>query len=159
MLAVMGIFIVTGTTASGWLSDRVDNRLLLCGYYAVRGLMLFYWPYVFGNLLAVVWLFAVVYGLDWITTVPPTARLTADVFGKRNVGVVVGWIFAIHQLGAATALGAGMARTWLGDHQVAFMTSGLLCLIAAGLVICIRPGPATDPTSECPLERSPAFAG
>ena len=78
------------------------------------------------------------YGLDWVATVPPTVRLTADIFGKRNVGTVFAWLLASHQLGAAAiALSAGAMRTWFGDYQVAFMTSGILCLLAAGMVVRI----------------------
>jgi sugar phosphate permease len=95
-------------------------------------------------------LFIVFYGLDWVATVPPTVALTADTFGRRNLGVVYGWIFASHQLGAATAaFGAGAIRTFLGDYQIAFMTSGVLCLLAAGLVVRINRArldqPATPP--------------
>jgi MFS family permease len=82
--------------------------------------------------------FIVFYGLDWVATVPPTARLTADLFGKEQMGVVYGWIFASHQLGAATAaFGAGVLRTWLGNYQVTFLIGGLFCLVAAGMVIRI----------------------
>ncbi|HLW61352.1 MAG TPA: MFS transporter [bacterium] len=138
LLATMGVFDLIGTLASGWLSDRVDNRYLLCWYYGLRGLSLLFLPYALGTQFLGLAAFAVFYGLDWVATVPPTVRLTADIFGKRNVGVVFGWISAGHQLGAATAaFGAGAARVWLGSYQVAFMTSGLLCLIASGLVIRI----------------------
>ena len=87
------------------------------------------------------------YGLDWVATVPPTARLAADTFGRENVGIMFGWIVASHQLGAATAAyGGGLLHTWLGDYQVTFMSAGLVCLIAVGLVLRIgqasRPVPA-----------------
>jgi len=138
LLAAMGVFDLIGTTLSGWLSDRWDNRYLLCWYYALRGLALLFLPYAFGTQFLGLAGFAVFYGLDWVATVPPTVRLAADAFGKRNVGIMFGWIFTAHQLGAATAaLGAGAMRTWLGSYQMSFMTAGLLCLIAAGLVIRI----------------------
>jgi hypothetical protein len=76
-----------------------------------------------------------------VATVPPTVRLTADIFGKGNVGILFGWIFAAHQLGSATAaFGAGALHTWLGNYQISFMSAGLLCLVAAGLVIRIGRG-------------------
>ncbi|MHB1167016.1 MAG: hypothetical protein ACYC0N_00565 [Carboxydocellales bacterium] len=82
--------------------------------------------------------FIVFYGLDWVATVPPTVRLTTEVFGKQS-GVVFGWIWASHQLGAATAaLGGGALRTWLGDYQITFISAGLLAIMASGLVINIR---------------------
>jgi len=138
LVAAMGVFDLIGTTVSGWLTDRWDSRYLLCWYYGLRGLSLLFLPYALGTQFVSLAVFVVFYGLDWVATVPPTVRLTADIFGRRNVGLMFGWIAAAHQLGAATAaFGAGAVRTWLGSYQVAFMTSGLLCLIASGLVIRI----------------------
>jgi predicted MFS family arabinose efflux permease len=140
VLAMIGVFDLIGTVCSGWLTDRWDSRYLLCWYYGLRGLSLLFLPYALGTSFSAMAAFAVFYGLDWVATVPPTVRLTADVFGKRRVGVVFGWIFASHQVGAAmAAFGAGALRTWFGTYQGAFMGAGLLCLIAAGLVMRISP--------------------
>lgn len=139
LLAAMGIFDLLGTTASGWLTDRFNSRVLLFWYYTLRGLSLLFLPIALST--THVWLagFAVFYGLDWIATVPPTVRLTANTFGKENVGVVYGWIGAAHQLGAAAAaLTAGTMRTYLGDYRDAFWLSGGLCLIAGALLISTR---------------------
>jgi MFS family permease len=139
MLAVIGIFDIIGTTISGWLTDRWDSRWLLCWYYGLRGLSLLLLPYVLGSHYFGLILFIVFYGLDWVATVPPTIALTGTVFGPARAGVVYGWIFAAHQMGAATAaFAAGAARTWFGDYQLAFMSAGLLCLLASGLVIRIE---------------------
>lgn len=138
MLALIGVFDIFGTTFSGWLSDRLDSRWLLCWYYGFRGLALLFLPYALGTGWLALAVFVVFYGLDWVATVPPTVRLTADIFGKQNVGIIFGWIFAAHQLGAAAAaFGAGALYTWLGDYQISFMSAGLLCLVAAGIVIRI----------------------
>jgi predicted MFS family arabinose efflux permease len=139
MLAAMGIFDLLGTTASGWLTDRYNSRYLLFWYYALRGLSLLFLPIALSS--QHVWLsgFAVFYGLDWVATVPPTVRLTANTFGRENVGVVYGWIGAAHQLGAsAAALAAGTIRTHLGDYRDAFWLSGGLCLLAATLLVSTR---------------------
>ncbi|HYL43111.1 MAG TPA: MFS transporter [Ktedonobacteraceae bacterium] len=147
MLALIGVFDLIGTTASGWLSDRIDNRWLLCWYYGLRGLSLLFLPYALGTSYLTLAVFVVFYGLDWVATVPPTTRLTADIFGKGNVGIVFGWIFAAHQLGAATAaFGAGVLRTELGSYQVSFLLAGVLCLLAAGMVIRIGKAPRETPT-------------
>ncbi len=138
MLAIMGIFNVMGTTLSGWLSDRLDNRWLLFWYYALRGLSLLFLPYALGNKFIGLAFFIVFYGLDWVATVPPTVRLSTEVFGKQG-SIVFGWIFAFHQLGAATAaFGGGVLRSSLGDYQLTFISAGILCLLASGLVIGIR---------------------
>lgn len=156
LLAAMGLFDLVGTTASGWLSDRWDNRLLLSWYYGLRGVALVFLPAFLGSAAWGLPVFAVVYGLDWIATVPPTVRLTADAFGKARAGVMFGWIVAAHQLGAASAtLGAGAVRAWTGDYQRAFLTSGALCLLTAAFVLqigrarqTVDEGNALDPAPE-----------
>jgi sugar phosphate permease len=137
LLALMGVFDVFGTTISGWLTDRIDPRYLLCWYYAFRGVAIIALPVAFGSDAALI-AFAVFYGLDWVATVPPTVALTADRFGVAHVGVVFGWIFASHQVGAAVAAwGGGASRTWLGTYDYAFVTAGVLCLVASGLSLRI----------------------
>jgi sugar phosphate permease len=131
LLAVMGLFDIAGTTASGWLTDRYSSRHLLFAYYTLRGLSLLYLPFTLQSGTGELGWFAVFYGLDWIATVPPTVRLTSEAFGRENTGVIYGWIGASHQLGASiAAFGAGALRTALGDYQLAFWTAGVLCVLA-----------------------------
>ncbi|MFC4766220.1 MFS transporter [Effusibacillus consociatus] len=138
MLAVIGIFDIMGTIASGWLTDRWDSRWLLFWYYGLRGFSLLLLPYAIGESSFGLVLFIVFYGLDWVATVPPTVRLCADSFGKES-GVVFGWIWASHQLGAATAaFGGGVLHSLFGDYQLTFLLAGLSCLVASGLVVKIR---------------------
>jgi MFS family permease len=137
-LAIMGLFDVVGTVGSGWLSDRYDNRWLLFWYYGLRGLSLLWLPFsgfsVFGLSI-----FAVFYGLDWIATVPPTARLSGASFGPEKAPIVFGWIFAGHQIGAAiAAFGGGASRTAFLSYLPAFALAGAACLIAAGLIVLMR---------------------
>jgi predicted MFS family arabinose efflux permease len=137
MLAMMGAFNFAGTTASGWLSDRVDNRILLAAYYSLRGLSLLFLPFSFVSLYGLS-LFSIFYGLDWIATVPPTVRLTANCFGKDKASLYYGWIFASHQLGsAAAAYFGGVLRTDLGSYLETFLLSGTLCFAAAIVVMWI----------------------
>jgi predicted MFS family arabinose efflux permease len=139
MLAMMGVCDLVGTTLSGWLSDRFNNRVLLFWYYGLRGLALLFLPFAFGYQYFGLPLFGLFYGLDWIATVPPTVRLTTDVFGSRDAPVVFGWVVAGHQLGAAfAALGAGMLRSTLGTYTAATMISGGLCVVGAMLVLRIN---------------------
>ncbi|MHC1481332.1 MFS transporter [Frateuria aurantia] len=141
LLATMGIFDLFGTTLSGWLSDRYDNRKLLFWYYGLRGLSLLYLPYAYGLPYYGLPVFTIFYGLDWIATVPPTVRLTNSVFGRDQGPIVFGWIVACHQLGAAFAtLMAGVLRASLGNYQLATMGSGLLCIAGALVVLRIRAG-------------------
>jgi sugar phosphate permease len=133
-LAVMGAFDFVGTIASGWLSDRFDNRALLFMYYGLRGLSLLYLPSSTFTVYGLA-LFAVFYGLDWIATVPPTVRLSALHFGRERAGVVYGWVFASHMIGAAVAAWAGgFSRSTFATYLPAFYVAGFACLIAAAAV-------------------------
>ncbi len=145
LLAAMGIFDFFGTTMSGWLSDRIDGRKLLAWYYGLRGLSLMALPFTFQYSYYGLSLFALFYGLDWIATVPPTVRLTAQTFGEQGVAVYFGWIAATHQLGAAfAAWTAGFLRTETGDYLSAFMAAGVLCL-AASIMVTFIDRPALRP--------------
>jgi sugar phosphate permease len=140
-LALMGIFDFFGTIASGWLSDRLNSRWLLFWYYSLRGLSLIYLPSSSFTLYGLS-LFALFYGLDWIATVPPTVKLTASIFGRERAGLVFGWIFAGHQIGAAVAaFGAGWTRAEYATYLPAFYSAGFACLIAAVLAVMIRRAP------------------
>ncbi|MFG1329811.1 MFS transporter [Xanthobacter autotrophicus] len=137
MLAMIGIFDFIGTVGSGWLSDRFDSRWLLFWYYGLRGLSLLYLPFTDFSFYGLS-LFAVFYGLDWVATVPPTVKLTADRFGER-ANLVFGWIFAGHQLGAAAAAyGAGFSRTFYQTYLPAFFVAGVLCILAAAAIVAVR---------------------
>ena len=138
VLAMMGAFDLVGTTLSGYLSDRYDNRKLLFCYYGLRGLSLFWLPFSTFTLYGLS-AFAVFYGLDWIATVPPTVKLAAYAYGKERAGLVFGWIFAAHQLGAAAAAyGAGLTRTLFMTYSPALFAAGVACLVAAVLVMQIK---------------------
>ncbi|MBX4933507.1 MFS transporter [Rhizobium bangladeshense] len=138
VLAVMGIFDFFGTIGSGWLSDRFDNRWLLFWYYGLRGLSLLYLPFSDFSFYGLS-IFAIFYGLDWIATVPPTVKIAADRFGREKAGIVFGWVFAGHQLGAATAAyGAGLSRTELSSYLPAFFVAGAFCLLASLLAITLK---------------------
>jgi sugar phosphate permease len=138
VLAMMGAFDFVGTILSGYLSDRYDNRKLLFWYYALRGLSLFWLPHSTFTLYGLS-LFAMFYGLDWIATVPPTVKLASATFGSQRAPMVFGWIFAAHQLGAATAAsGAGFARSVAFSYTPALYVAGGACLVAALAVLAIR---------------------
>lgn len=138
VLAMMGAFDFVGTVASGWLSDRYDSRKLLFLYYGLRGLSLIWLPHS-GFTLVGLGLFAMFYGLDWIATVPPTVKLTGAAFGPQKAGMVFGWVFAAHQLGAATAAwGGGLSRTVMASYTPALYVAGGACLVAALLALVVR---------------------
>ncbi|MEE6449975.1 MFS transporter [Gottfriedia acidiceleris] len=140
ILAFMGIFNIIGTTLSGYISDRFDNRWLLFWYYGLRGLSLLILPFALStNSIIYLSAFAIFYGMDWIATVPPTIKLATDHFGKEKVGVIYGWIYTAHQLGAgAAAYGGGIVYSWLNAYQSIFIAAGIFCLVATLFVLNIK---------------------
>ncbi|WP_246142448.1 MFS transporter [Nocardioides rubriscoriae] len=151
LLALIGIFDIVGTIASGWLTDRVDSRYLLLVYYLLRGLSLLAVPYLLAGVVhPSLFVFIVFYGLDWVATVPPTVALCRAHFGVERAGVVFGWVFAAHMVGAGVAASyAGLVRQETGDYFGAWMTAGVLCLAAAAAVLLIPP--TREPSTEAAL--------
>ncbi|MBI1996770.1 MAG: MFS transporter [Deltaproteobacteria bacterium] len=143
-VGVMGGLNFVGTTLSGWVIDYVAAKKWLALIYVLRALSLFILPFVtdFSGLF----IFAVIYGLDWFATVAPTIAIASDTFGKRSVGIIYGWIFVFHQIGGAVAAtAAGAVRVSLGEYHYAFLAGGLMALIAAGLALSIRSRPLPPP--------------
>jgi MFS family permease len=135
LLSTMGFFDLFGTTASGWLTDRYNPRVLLTVYYGLRGLSLMALPFLTFDTVSL-GVFAVFYGLDWIATVPPTVKLANAAFGEQEAPIVFGWILTGHQLGAAfAAFGAGVIREQYGTYLPAFLAAGAMGVIAAGILL------------------------
>lgn len=145
LLAVIGVFDVVGTVASGWFTDRFEPRRLLAVYYALRGVSLLFLPMLLAPSVQPPMLFFIVfYGLDWVATVPPTLALCREQYGEDSA-IVFGWVLASHQVGAAVvAFAGGVARDVFGTYDVVWYASGALCAAAALMALVInRPRPQT----------------
>ncbi|APH02615.1 MFS transporter [Janibacter indicus] len=149
LLALVGIFDIVGTIASGWLTDVFDPRWLLVAYYFFRGVGLLVLPLLLSDAVhPSMLLFIIVYGLDWVATVPPTAALCREIFGEQGT-IVFGWVFAAHQIGAAlAAFGAGVIRDTFGAYTWAWWGGAMLCVIASVLSFAVRREPVLEPESE-----------
>ncbi|MFC0531886.1 MFS transporter [Phytohabitans kaempferiae] len=157
LLALVGLFDIAGTIASGWLTDRVDSRILLGAYYALRGGSLLVLPSLFAETAGPTMLvFIVFYGLDWVATVPPTVVLCRQYFGDAGP-IVFGWVFASHQIGAAVAAtGAGLVRDQLGTYALAWYAAGALSIGAAVLSLLLYRGGRVFPVAiEQPAPKVP----
>jgi predicted MFS family arabinose efflux permease len=152
LLTMVGLFDIVGTVASGWLTDRIDPRWLLVVYYTFRGVGLVLLPWLLADTVhPSMVVFVVVYGLDWVATVPPTVVLCRQLFGDRGT-VVFGWVFASHQLGAAAAaLAAGVIRDTFGTYTYAWFGGAALCVIAAVLSMSVRRFRDAAPMSGGPI--------
>ena len=149
LLALVGVFDVIGTLASGYLTDKYDPRKLLFFYYGLRGLSLFLLPSIlFSSVHPSTLVFVIFYGLDWVATVPPTIALSRMVLGPERGTIVYGWVFVAHQIGASVAaLGAAILRVHFGDYALAFYISAAMCLMAAFLVLQIAKGKSASELS------------
>jgi sugar phosphate permease len=147
LLAMVGVFDVIGTLASGWLTDRVPAKTLLFFYYGLRGISLVFLPAVlFSSVHPSTLIFVLFYGLDWVATVPPTFWLCREIFGVQYGAIVYGWVYAAHQIGGAVAAFlAGVMRVHFGDYALAFYITGAICMLTATLVLKIN-------VKERPLE-------
>jgi sugar phosphate permease len=149
LLAATGVFALIGGAISGWLSDRCDNRILLCCYYGFRGLALLYLPFALDLSFYGLTLFSMVYGLDWIAAAPPTVRLLSGVVGTNRIGIMVAWITVIHQIGSASAAYlAGVLRIAFATYFEAFIISGMLLVAVAVMVLFIGAGRGREQEAE-----------
>ena len=146
LLALIGVFDLIGTIASGYLTDRYDPRKLLFFYYFLRGLSLFLLPIIlFQTVHPSTLVFVIFYGLDWVATVPPTIMLCRTILGPDRGMVIYGWVYAAHQIGGSVAaLGAAVLRVKLGDYALSFYISGAFCILSAVLVLRIAKNIPTD---------------
>lgn len=150
-LGVMGALNIVGTIGSGWLCDRVGRRVPLAIFYFVRGLSLLLLLYVWNVPSLHFW--AALFGLNYISTVPPTTTLTANIYGRFSVGELSGWIYFSHQVGAAIAAAlAGWVYEWTGSYGPAFVSAALISFLAAGMALMIR----EQPVRARPLQPVPA---
>lgn len=146
-LSLMGLMNIFGTLASGWLTDRYDNRKLLATYYGLRAISLLALPFIVE--IRDLYLFALIYGLDWVATVPPTVNLTARRFGRASLGSIYGWIFCAHMIGAGIAAQAGgIFRDLLGDYHLIFLSAAVFGFVAAGLSLSISTRRAVVPAAS-----------
>jgi MFS family permease len=146
LLAVVGVFDVAGTIASGWFTDRFEPRRLLAVYYALRGLSLLFLPMLLApNVHPPMVFFIVFYGLDWVATVPPTLALCREHYGEDSA-IVFGWVLASHQVGAALiAYLGGLVRDMTGSYDTVWYAAGALCAAAALMALVIRRRPDARP--------------
>ncbi len=145
-LGVMGAMNILGTVLSGWICDRFGRKGPLAFYYGVRGLSLLFLLYVWN--VPSLHIFAAIFGLNYISTVPPTTTLTANIFGRYSVGTLSGWIFFAHQAGAA--LGAavgGWIFTATGSYSWAFTSAAFMAFLAVPMALAIK---------EVPVNRTPS---
>ncbi len=124
-IAVIGLFNIVGSIASGWLSGLMAKRYLLSAIYFSRSIAILAFillpPSPFVTLV-----FGAIIGLLWLSTVPPTSALVAVMFGQRWLTMLIGIAFFSHQVG-------GFLGVWLGG--VLFERTGSYDVIWWGTIL------------------------
>ena len=132
-LALIGLFNIVGTYITGWLGAKMPKRYILSFIYFGRAMVIAL--FVFLPLTPVsVYAFAVALGLLWLSTVPPTNGIVAQIFGVRYLAMLSGFTFFSHQIGSF--LGAwlgGVLYDTTGSYDLVWYLSIALGLIA-GLI-------------------------
>jgi MFS family permease len=130
-LALIGLFNVIGAYSAGVISGAHSKRRLLSAIYAGRA-VLFALFLVIPTTPATVLLFGAGMGLLWLSTVPPTSGLVAVMFGTRHVGMLFGFVFLSHQIGAFLGVWlGGVVYEATGAYDAMWWLSIALALAAA----------------------------
>ncbi len=132
-LALIGLFNVVGSYASGVLGGRGNKRRLLSGIYLSRAVVLALFI-VLPKSPAVVLTFAAAMGILWLSTVPLTSGLVAVMFGTRHLGMLFGFVFLSHQVGAFIGIWlGGVAYSETGSYDPVWWIGVVLALVATAL--------------------------
>jgi predicted MFS family arabinose efflux permease len=133
VLAIVAVSGGIGSAASGLLADRFPPRMLLTLYFGARAIALLWLPFT-GLSLVELARFGAFYGLDAALIFPALVKLFSRNLDHRAVGTMMGWMMMVHIAGAA------ITSAWVGflgmaGYAVSFTLVGLMCLLAAGLVM------------------------
>lgn len=143
-LALVGLFNVFGTYAAGQLGQRLYKRHILAFIYFTRAIVI--GLFLLTPLSAMsVYLFAAAMGVLWLSTVPPTNALVAQMFGPQHFSMLAGFVFFSHQIGSFLGVWlGGMLYDATGSYNLVWMLT-----IALGVLAAL----ANLPVNESPVPR------
>jgi len=137
-LALIGLFNVFGTYAAGSLGQRLAKRHILAAIYAARSVAIL----VFLALPITPWsvyVFSAVMGLLWLSTVPPTNALVAQIFGVQYMSMLAGFVFLSHQIGSFLGVWlGGLLHDRTGSYDLVWWIAIALGVVAAAVNLPIR---------------------
>jgi len=135
-IGLIGLVAIFSTLVLGRLADTLPRKNILAAIYLIRGLGFFVLPLVGTH--AELYAVAAIGGIVWAGSIALSSAIIADVYGTRIVGILYGWTFLVHQIGAmiSTWLG-GWAYEAYGSHWIAFGSAGLLLLAAAAISLSL----------------------
>ena len=145
-LALIGLFNVFGTYLAGSLGQKIAKRKILATIYFSRAV-------VIAVFLAVplspttVYIFASVMGLLWLSTIPPTNALVAQIFGIQHLSMLGGFVFFSHQVGSFMGVWlGGFLYDRTGSYDIVWLIAIALGVVAGLANLPVREGPIARPT-------------
>jgi predicted MFS family arabinose efflux permease len=140
-LALIGLFNIFGTYSVGLLGQHWPKHWLLAGIYASRAIVITVFLALPITALSVE-IFSAVMGLLWLSTVPPTNALVAQIFGVKHLSMLGGVVFLSHQLGSFLGVWlGGRLHDLSGSYDMVWWISIALGLIAALFNTAVRETP------------------
>ncbi len=147
-LALIGLFNVLGTYGSGVLGQNLPRKWILSSIYGLRSvaIVLFLWAPL---TTTSVYLFASVMGLLWLSTVPPTNAVIAQIFGVRYLSMLGGFVFLSHQVGSFLGVWmGGLLYDATGAYDVVWWIAVALGVFAALANVPVRDAPIARPAPQ-----------
>lgn len=140
-LALIGLFNIFGCLLSGSWSGKYSKKMLLSYIYALRAIaiaLFMWWPMSTTS----VYLFAIVTGLLWLATVPPTSGLVGQMFGLKHMGMLYGIVFLSHQVGSFCGVWmGGYLYDTTGSYDVVWWAASIIALATAVIHVFIDERP------------------
>ena len=149
-LALIGLFNVIGTYAAGALGQRLAKRHILAFIYLARAVVISI--FLIAPLTPMsVYVFASVMGLLWLSTIPPTNAVVAQIFGVAHLSMLGGFVFFSHQIGSFLGVWlGGVLYDRTGSYDIVWYIAIALGVFAALINLPVR---------ESPIARGPQRAG
>jgi MFS family permease len=159
IVAVTAIFSIGGSFLLGMAADRYDRRYVLALTYALRGgAFVLLWLLPVGPLL---FIYALVLGVSWTATTPLTAAISADLYGRKNLGLIFGMMFSFMNVGfGAGSFLDGLVYDTFGSYRAALLANSAMGILAA--VAVLRAGKEVRPmraVASTPSTATPDFGG
>ncbi len=130
ILSLIGLFNIIGTLGMGYLGTKYSKKILLSILYSLRGIIIFIFIFSPPSMLMSI-IFGITFGILWLSTVPPTNGIVAQIFGTQYLSTLFGIVFLSHQVGAfAGAFLGGYFYDLYGSYNYAWYIAILLSVFA-----------------------------
>jgi MFS family permease len=148
VVAAIGLFNIIGSLSVGWLQNKMPKRYILSAIYFTRALSIVaFISFPITTFSAI--MFGAVSGLTWLSTVPPTSALVAQMFGTRWFSTLYGFAFVSHQVGGFLGvLLGGIVFEQFGSYTPIWWLSIAFGVLSALINLPIVEAPVPRPVAQ-----------